>query len=167
MAAWSGGESWSGKPRSARGWRHKPEAAPRRRASRHFASLHEAGLRLVELIERLCDVVPDRLDARDRVRVELRIIWAARRTASDLEDCVELVRMHLALLVGPRALPRELTILRPDSVGERKRANLVARHGGVDAHHVARDLLLHNGVRVLVEHCVPERVVAELEPLIG
>src|SRR5262249_30001332 len=71
------------------------------------------------------------------------------------------------LWVGPRSLPGQLTVLGPDAVWQGESAHLVAGDRGVDAHHVARDLLLHDGVGELVEHRVPERVSAQLEAVVG
>src|SRR5690242_8416977 len=102
------------------------------------------------------------------MRIELRIEGTPRRAARNLEDRLEVVRVRLlGLWIGPRTLPRELAILRPDAVRQRHRANLVAGNGRVDRHDVAGDLLLHDRVAELVEHGVPHRVVAELETLIG
>src|SRR4051794_37418159 len=105
-----------------------------------LAARHEPGLRLRQLRERPRDIVADGLDAGDALRVELRIVRAARRSAGDLEDRLEVVAVHLARLgILPAALPRQLPVLRPQAVRQRHRTDLVAGLRRVDAHRVTRD----------------------------
>src|SRR5215510_12787234 len=147
--------------------RAKPRVDVARSLSEHLRSLHESRFGLVEIVELLADVVADCFDAVDRARIECGIVRAFRWTAGNLEHRVEPIVVGLSRLgICPRPLPRERAVLRPETVRQRHRANFVSRHRRVDAHGVARDLLLDRGVRILAELHMPQRVVTKLEPLI-
>src|SRR4029078_12196094 len=131
------------------------------------ALLHEARLVLVQRVELLRDVVADRLDPSDRVRIELRGDRAARAPTRKLEECVELVAVRLLRFgIGPLSFPGELPVLRPDAVGKRHRPDFVAGDRRVDRHDSAGDLLLDHGVSEFVQHRMPYGMVAQLKPLI-
>src|SRR3569833_1768367 len=86
----------------------------------------EPVVRLVELIKDLLDVVPDRLDARDVMRIERRVVRTPCGTAAHFHHCIEVIPMHLMRLgIGPLTLPGERLVLRPQPVRECHRPELV------------------------------------------
>src|SRR5690606_26206982 len=70
--------------------------------------------------------------------------------------------------IGPCTRSCELAVLRPFAERERERSQPIARHGGVDGELEPCDLLLHERfIIVLRQRRMPERVVAQLEALLG
>ena len=66
----------------------------------------------------------------------------------------------------PLARRRERAVLRPHTERQRKRPHAISRHRGINRQRAARNLLLYHRVAVLPEVGVPERVPAQLEPLL-